>query len=551
MKTSIKLTTILANGLLVLSACTDLNVDIKSQYTEYPTSDIAIAAKMADIYYGFRGDLGRRYNEMAELSSDEFMSISFGASGWYDNGNYFHPTIHDMSPDDPCTGTWDVISPYIVKCNQVIVDLGGEDKNNHEQEAILAQPLAMRAFYTFILMDMYGATPIMDHMLADDEEAFDRALRSKVAEFIESDLLRAINSGGLSETVDASTYGKPTLWMAKALLAKLYINWAVYSCDDVATYNAQTATNSKLQDCIKLCDDIINSGKFDLSDSYRSKFLPTNGAQIKDFIYAMPYDNATAQGMTYARFRIPKDARDDGKGGEGLFATGSKFGNSFGGLFAVLPEAVDRLLALPGDDRAKVIIGGPIYKINPSDYSITTTPWTYKGTQVVHTKEITLAENNGGVTQVDDDINGHSQGYRSIKWLPQPVDYSNYSRNQSNDIPIFRYADILLTKAEAILRSNGANEDALASFNQIRSYVHAPQFNGTLTLDEILEERGREFFDENWRRNDLIRFGHFEDDWGYKHTFNPDAKNELWRRINPIPTGVLNKNTNWKQNEGY
>lgn len=549
MKRTIKLSTILASGMLALSACTDLDVDIKSQYTEYPTSDIAIAAKMADVYYAFRGDLGRRYNEMAALSSDEFMSISFGASGWYDNGNYFHPTIHAMSPDDPCVGTWDLVSSGIVKCNQIIVDLGGENQEDPEQESLIAQPLAMRAFYTFILMDMYGATPIMDRMLESDDDVFDREPRSKVTEFIESDLLRAIRSGGLSESVDASTYGKPNLWMAKALLAKLYINWAVYTCDDVATYTPST-DNPKLSDCIAVCDEIINSGKFDLSDSYKSKFLPTNGSHIKDFIYAMPYDNANEQGMTYARFRFPKDARDDGNGGEGLFATGSQFGSSFGGLFAVLPETADRF-CLEGDDRNEMLIGGPLYKINVTDYSFTTTPWTYKGEQVVLTKEITLAEQNGGVTQVDDDIIGHSQGYRSVKWMPQPVDYATYGRNQSNDIPIFRYADILLTKAEALLRSNGSNAEAVTLFNQIRSYVHAPLFSGTLTLDELLDERGREFFDENWRRNDLIRFGRFEDDWGYKHTFNPGAKTELWRRINPIPTSILNKNTNWKQNTGY
>lgn len=76
--------------------------------------------------------------------------------------------------------------------------------------------------------------------------------------------------------------------MAEALLAKLYINWAVYTCDDVATYDP-SMTNSKLNDVIKYCDDIIASGHFNLSDGYRKKFMPDNGYQIKDFIYAMPY----------------------------------------------------------------------------------------------------------------------------------------------------------------------------------------------------------------------------------------------------------------------
>lgn len=530
-------------ALMTLTACTDLDVDIKSQYTEYPDTEIALEAQMADVFYAFRSQLGRRYNEMACLQSDEFTSLSYG-SNWYDSGNYFHPSTHDLSADDACVGTWDDVSGGIVDCNQIIVTLGGEGEVD---DAMIAQPLAMRAFYTFILMDEYGAVPIMDHVLEDDE-VFDRSPRSEVAEFIESDLLRAIESGGLSQDVDASTYGKPNYWMAKALLAKLYINWAVYTCDDVADYDPDL-TNSKLDDCIDICDEIIESGLFDLSDSYKDKFLPDNGYEIKDFIYVMPYDNSSAQGMTYARFRFPKDSKDDGNDGEGLFAIGEPFGANFGGIFAVLPEAADRFY-LEGDDRNDMIIGGPVYKINLSSYTITDDPWLYNGEQVVLTHDITL-EDGATVTDAGDDIEGHSQGYRSIKWMPQAVDYSTYSRNQSNDVPIFRYADIILTKAEALLRNGGSNTEAVSLFNQIRAYVNAPEFSGTLTLDDILEERGREFFDENWRRNDLIRFGNFEDDWGFKNTFNPGQATELWRRIAPIPTSVLNSNTNWSQNYGY
>ena len=70
-------------------------------------------------------------------------------------------------------------------------------------------------------------------------------------------------------------------------------------------------------------------------------------------------------------------------------------------------------------------------------------------------------------------------------------------------------------------------------------------------LQDLLDERGREFFDENWRRNDLIRFGKFEDDWGLKHVINPAAKSEKFRRIYPIHKDWMNVNTNWKQNPGY
>jgi hypothetical protein len=91
----------------------------------------------------------------------------------------------------------------------------------------------------------------------------------------------------------------------------------------------------------------------------------------------------------------------------------------------------------------------------------------------------------------------------------------------------------------------------MSLFNQIRSYVNAPTISSTPTLDELLDERGREFFDENWRRNDLIRFGNFEDDWGYKNTINSGAATDYTKRIFPVPTSILNENTNWIQNDGY
>ena len=81
MKNSIKLTTWLVGGLFTFSSCTDLDVDLKSTYTEYPDSEIAKEAKMAGLYYGFGGALGRRYMEAALLSSDEFMAVTFGVTG--------------------------------------------------------------------------------------------------------------------------------------------------------------------------------------------------------------------------------------------------------------------------------------------------------------------------------------------------------------------------------------------------------------------------------------------------------------------------------------
>ena len=85
------------------TACTDLDVDINSKYVKYPTSEAATNALMADVYYQFRGALGRRYMEAMALSSDEWVSISFDGD-YYDDGTYAHACTHMFSYTDASLG---------------------------------------------------------------------------------------------------------------------------------------------------------------------------------------------------------------------------------------------------------------------------------------------------------------------------------------------------------------------------------------------------------------------------------------------------------------
>lgn len=567
MKKNIKL--YLAAGLIALTSagCTDLDVTPESQYTSYPDSEIAIEAQMADVYFHLRGTLGRRYMEAQSLASDEWVGISFDGD-YYDSGTYAHTCLHNFSYTDPSIGWFDDVTAGITKANQVILNMGGVE----EAPEATAPARAMRAYYTWILMDSYGDSPILDHLITEGE-AVERKPRAEVARWIESELLDIIPY--LSETNDATTYGKPNKWMAEALLVKLYINWPVYTASSVTAYDAASYNNEHLNDVVRYCDDIINSGIFDIAagtegfaNRYRAKFFPNNGVQIKDFIYAMPFDALTQQGFQYCRPRIWRQGRNDGDGGPGYF--GSDIGQSTGGNFSMTPEMSELMTDQYAGDRQENILDGQIYMFDPNTYEKTTTPYKYKGEPVVLTKTITLKRKDADGNEIDPvqtntgkDVNGWSQGYKSVKWFVIASDFSN-GRNQSNDLPIFRYADILLTKAEAIVRGASATggQTAQSLFNQIRSFVNAPQINSTPTLQDILDERGREFFDENWRRNDMIRFGTFESNYGF-HTTQwldpldnsvktfPTANFDKTRRVFPIPEGTLNNNTNWKQNPGY
>ena len=538
MKQNIKL--LFAAGLLGLAtSCTDLDVPVKSQYTKYPSSEVAQEAQMADVYYHLRGTLGRRYMEAQALASDEWVGISFDGD-YFDSGTYAHTCLHNFYDTDPSIGWYADVASGISKANRVIVNMGGDDADPKS----IAPARAMRAFYHWILMDSYGDVPILDR-IPDENEAVERKPRADVARFIESELLDIIPY--LSDVNDETTYGKPNKWMAEALLVKLYINWPVYTAASVDQYDAATATNEKLNDCVKYCDEIIQSGKFSISEGatgYRSKFFPNNGSQIKDFIYAMPYHTTEATGMQYGRPRTWRQAK-------GSFDSyyGMPLSNSVGGNFSMSPEMSD-LFTLPGDDRNENILNGQIYMYDGTTYAKTNTPFTYKGENVVLSKDIEFKDKES--LNVGKDMHGWCQGYKSVKWFVIDEDFRN-GRNQSNDLPIFRYADILLTKAEAITRgataTNGDTPQSL--FNQIRSYVHAPLLDHNPSLKELLDERGREFFDENWRRNDMIRFGTFESEYGAHKKDFPTARFEKTCRIFPLPKDVRDQNTNWKQNPGY
>ena len=544
---------------LTTVGCTDLDVDIKSQYTEYPDSEIALSARINNAYYAFRGALGRRYDELISCNSDEYTAVSF--DGDYLNGrDMSNISLHmvDADASNSQLAVFNDIQAGIVNCNQLLMDLGEEEEN----VSITAPIRAARAFYTFLLMDNWGDTPIIDYKVLDNSiAAIDRSPRADVARWIESELL-AVRDNCPSD-VSEDTYGTPTCWMVDALLAKLYINWNVYTKDVTSASWDANAANEKLTDCIAACDRIIESGKFDLSDDYKDKFMYTNGSQIKDFIYAMPYDAVTAQGMTYARFRTWRR----GQNSNGFYSI--EMTNSVGGNMTLTPEFVE-LFCLPGDRRNDVIAGSTGENIGMATFDVyqydnttgmpTNVRNTYKDEDITFTKSITLKNDptaNPPIVPNADlncgaDIAGWTQGYRSIKFFPDINDYNVYSRNQDNDVPIFRYADVILMKCEAITRGGSATlgDTPMSLFNEIRAYVNAPLIESNPSLQDILDERGREFLDEHWRRNDLIRFGDFERDWGFKNDFNPNASNPQYRLL-PLARDVLNANTNWEQNPGY
>jgi hypothetical protein len=130
-------------------------------------------------------------------------------------------------------------------------------------------------------------------------------------------------------------------------------------------------------------------------------------------------------------------------------------------------------------------------------------------------------------------------GVRIMKWIPNMDNEST----PGNKFSFFRYGDILLTKAEALLRS-GNNGDALTIVNDLREVRGATPL---LSIDEatLLAERGRELYMEGWRRNDLIRYGKFLDAWQDKEVSDPTYL------LFPFPSAQIVANPDLQQNPGY
>lgn len=138
---------------------------------------------------------------------------------------------------------------------------------------------------------------------------------------------------------------------------------------------------------------------------------------------------------------------------------------------------------------------------------------------------------------------------RSFKYWPDP---NAVGESHGNDIVYVRYADILLCRAEALNEINGPTQESIDLINMVRNRANA----SAITLAEyptksslrdfILAERGREFFSEGLRREDLIRHG--------KLISNAVARGKGakdYQTLYPIPLRQIESNSNLKQNPGY
>jgi hypothetical protein len=451
-----------------------------------------------------------------ELTTDEIVLPTRGVD-WYNGGIFQRLQKHTWTSSEPSfNNAWRLIYANVNNCNRVIYQFS-QLANKSEAVAAVEQELrGLRAFNYFFGLDLFGNIPYVTRFDVPKDFAPAKLERPQVYDSVEADLVRVIPQ--LSNQIDVTTYGRFHRYAAFATLAKLYLNAQVY-----------TGT-PQWDKAIAACDSVINSGKFLLSSGFFANFA-VNNETSKENIFVIPYDNKLPQdwgsgGVTARMFQLQNWT---------LYFTGNQaFNMSEGGWNGLCAVPSFYNSYDPGDVRRKAWLVGPQFTPTgaPIYLQASTTPLSYKV----------------NVTSIEGA--GPDEGARLAKY-----DYTGATNfSLSNDYVVFRYADILLMKAEALMRKSGgvATAEAVSLVNQVRARAFPDDATklytpATLTLNALLDERGWEFAGEAWRRNDQIRFNTFNGGtWEFKPTPTDPQRN-----IYPIPQEQLNANPNLKQNPGY
>lgn len=523
-------------ALLLSTSCTKL--DEKDLLYDRVTSDnfgnneAEIVSIIAAAYTNLYASFGSDGNIMClqEVPSDEIVVPTRGPD-WGDGGHWIRLKLHTYKASDPkMNGTWDFLFKGVNTCNRVLSIL--EPLGTPTSKKFVSELKALRAIYYYWLLDMFGNVPISTDFTKTDPPP--NNTRAEVYAFVEKELLAALPDLQKTGPNDNSTYGRVNYYTAQAALAKLYLNAGVYT--GIAQWDKAIAA----------CDDIINSTKFSLMTNYSDNFKKENKGST-EFIWAIPYDEIQATGFQLPHMTLHMANQDTyvmgGQPWNG-WASVQEFYNSYidpvqnPGPQGTVVGLDTKGTPVTGtkDKRLSNFLVGPQFRsdgVSPllDGAADATDP---DGAQIVFTPYINELEPGAW----------RQSGARVGKW----EFYRGMTGQLSNDWVIFRYADILLTKAEALARKNNNWNDvtALGIVNQIRSLHGGVDPFVTMDVDKFLAERGREMFFETTRRQDMIRFNKYN----AAFRFHPaDASNHV--NLFPIPESVLNANKNLKQNPGY
>jgi hypothetical protein len=541
---------ILSVSVAVIHSCTKLNEKILDESSVVGLSQKQMAegniapvyAKLPDIF------LHTNYFALQEISTDEGILPYRGGTDWGDNGIYISLHKHEMNSQDPnIRSTWNHLTQGVSRAVTAIDAL--PTNTDPSAKTFLAEARGMKAYYNMMLLDLFGVAFVKEKgtdlsSIVRGEEAF---------QYIKSELLAV--EPQLETTVGPGRLTKAGAW---GLLARLYLNAAVYRDKYAATFTFKPEEMDKV---IEYCDKIISSNQFALAPEYFSIFS-NNNHDNKELVFAIDqrpdlngHNRMAYFSLSGDQFPLPPYPAANGTDGAAITPD---FYRSWVNTYAPLdPAAAD-----PRFYKKNMVI--------PSDSCIPAASFNIdrgilRGQQYGLTKDAAgafLKCSNGNmkisklfnVTRgkptlpvdftefIDFTVAGsnYSNGYRVEKY--EFSKSSNTGRNAGEaDIVIVRLADAYMMRAEAKLRKSNDVAGALADVNIVRAARTAttpPPPLTTMSLDLLFRERGFEFYWEDQRRTDMIRFGKYEGTWTEKTNTN------VQKRIFPIPQTAIDGASN-------
>ncbi|MAG88478.1 RagB/SusD family nutrient uptake outer membrane protein [Zunongwangia profunda] len=525
-------------ALIGIVSCTDLD---ETTYTELSKSNFynnkleIIQATLRPFthmqaWLAFTGQNGYYYHN--ELSADQVAWPQKGRHA-YDNGDHIRQHYHTWTTEESrLLNTWSLMWTGVGYVNAAIEDIQQVDPEaagitQEELESFVAESKVLRAYHYMKIMDLWGNVPIVTQVgMPENPET---QSREAVFAFVEQELLENVEK---LQPLSPQLLGRISRAVGYAMLSELYLNAEVWSGE------------ARWADCIAYSDKVINgdggalAGSMMLDQDPLGPYNNTNENSPEN-IFQFPFSRQNDFGYSWASFYMGFSNMRDA-----LDVTYS--GNN---AFVVIPSAFD---AYQENDIRKQewFLFGPQYKYGTTEPILGTEEYRDKPLVYVNNIRRNTEGQTGEGSMTDGEENS---GARFHKYRSGTKDDENYLEN---DYVIYRLTEMYFNKAEALIRQNGgaATSEAVALINESKSRYFSEEdwpsemyTTSSLTMDELLAERGREFIFEGKRRTDLIRFGKFTTGAWWDKT--PDGDDHL--TIYPIPYRQVQTNPNLEQNPGY